>query len=279
MDSAQQPMPMQYDMQPPPVYMEQPPPTSLNMQVFLQLVANMNWQVVKEPRGFMKILQFLFTICAFATTTSYAASFSFVVKCSGLTDSMITGVVQYDFRLDHLHMRQKVCGVEQNILVSGDASSDAQFFVAVGVLAWLYVIAALILYTIFSPMYAANPLLPVIDCGMHALFAVLYLASSSAWANSLSMLKHATSFDTLVMENPHLCPEDKCFSHSSPAYGKLDVSIILGFLNLFLFASNIWFLYKETSFFQAMKQQQQQQQDFAGGQQPGVPPQTLPQQY
>ena len=56
---------------------------------------------------------------------------------------------------------------------------------------------------------------------------------------------------------------------------------ILGFLNLFLFASNIWFLYKETSFFQALKQQQQQQQQqFMPPPQGGdIPPQQLPQQY
>ena len=56
---------------------------------------------------------------------------------------------------------------------------------------------------------------------------------------------------------------------------------ILGFLNLFLFASNIWFLYKETSFFQNMKQQQaQQQQQFMPPAPAGqVPAQQLPQQY
>ncbi|KAF2349636.1 Marvel domain [Trinorchestia longiramus] len=245
-----------------------------------QLVANMNWQVVKEPRGFMKILQFLFTICAFATTTSFSDTYSFIVKCSDESKSIITGTIQYDFRLDHLQLRQPVCGIEQNIIFRGDASSDAQFFVAVGVLALLYVLAALVMYTIFSPMYSANPLLPVLDCGMHALFAVLYLACSSAWANSLSTLKVATSFDTLAIENPHICEPDKCLPKDSPAYGKLDVSVILGFLNLFLFASNIWFLYKETSFFQAMKQQQQQQQGFSGTQQQQQQPQQeLPQQY
>ena len=57
---------------------------------------------------------------------------------------------------------QDVCGAQQKIIFLGDVSSDAQFFVAIGVLSWLYVIATLVLYTVFSPMYSANPLIPVV---------------------------------------------------------------------------------------------------------------------
>lgn len=76
--------------------------------------------------------------------------------------SGITYFFKHFSRLDHLLLTQDVCGNSHNILVRGDASSDASFFVAIGVMSWLYVIAAMVLYTVFSPMYSSNPLLPVI---------------------------------------------------------------------------------------------------------------------
>ena len=58
-------------------------------------------------------------------------------------------------------MKQEICGSEQSVSIFGDVSSDAEFFVAIGVIAWLFVIGAIILYTVFSPMYSSNPLLPI----------------------------------------------------------------------------------------------------------------------
>ena len=57
-------------------------------------------------------------------------------------------------------------------------------------------------------------------------------------------------------------------------------SQILGFLNVFLFACNVWFVYKETEHFKLRQQQQlQQQQPYVASQQQDIPPQQLPQQY
>lgn len=245
------------------------------------LVANMNVNVLKEPKGFMKVLQFLFTICAFATTTSFSSSFKFIVECTADDVSSISGDIEYNFQLDHLRAEQKVCGNMQKLSMRGDVSGDAEFFVFVGVISWLIVIAAIVLYTVFHPIYSSNPNMPLVDCAVHLLLAFLWLAASAAWSSGVTTLKTATSFDVLKNENLQICGVDglKCRSQYEPSFGKLDISIILGFLNMFLFASNIWFLYKETAHFQARKQQQQNQQQFMPPPQQEVPPQQLPQQY
>jgi len=222
------------------------------MDALQPLLATSNWEVIKEPRGFMKCLQFIFTICAFATTTSFSSTFSFLVTCANSSSiSTVTGTVHYDFRLDQTLLTQEVCGKAETINLFGNASSDSQFFVAIGVLSWLFVMAALVMYTVFHNTYAGNQLIPLLDCGFHGVLAVLWLAAGSAWANSLRLLKTATAFPTLQQENAHICqaPGQSCQPNSNADYGKLDISIILGFLNMFLFASNIWFLYKETAFF------------------------------
>ncbi|XP_045606733.1 synaptophysin isoform X2 [Procambarus clarkii] len=238
-----QPMPMQYDQQPPPVYMEQP-------KTPLQgILTTINTRILKEPRGFMKVLQFIFGICAFATTTSFSTSFSFGVKCPGEIYN-ITENIAYPFQLDSVKPLVKICeGNEEQLQISGDFSSDAQFFVAVGVLAFLYTIGALALYCAFTSIYENNEFVPVADCGAHVLFAILWLAASSAWANNLSNLKYATHLENIFDENPEICKVYGCLSRKEASFSKLVISVILGFLNVFLWASNIWFLYKETRYF------------------------------
>ena len=65
---------------------------------------------------------------------------------------------------------------------------------------------------------------------MHLIIAVLWLAASSAWSSSLTNLKWATSFETLVKENGHICTNTQtCKPNYEPSYGKLDISIVSQF--------------------------------------------------
>ncbi|XP_037777160.1 synaptophysin-like isoform X2 [Penaeus monodon] len=245
-----EPMPMQYEQQPPPVYMEQP------KNPIQGILANLNTRVLKEPRGFMKILQFVFGISAFATTTSFSTKFSFVMNCQNKTIP-VSGTVDYPFAVDSMNQKFEVCdGTTQRLYISGDFSSDAEFYVAVGVLAFLYIIGAVVLYCYFSHMYENNPLVPLVDCASHVLFAILWLAGSSAWANSLTNLGMATSVNNIIEDNSDFCKPKICVGDREPNYSKLVISVILGFLNVFLWASNLWFLYKETHYFKAKTQNQ-----------------------
>ncbi|XP_066944233.1 synaptophysin-like isoform X2 [Macrobrachium rosenbergii] len=241
--------------QPPPVYMEQPKPALPNLQGIQQLIAGMNTRVLKEPRGFMKILQFVFGISAFATTTSFSTEFSFRIFCPAHDNNNITvsAGIAYPFQVDTIRPVLNICeGNIKTLMMRGDFSSDSRFFVAVGVLAFFYIIAALVLYCLFYTIYENNPLAPLADFAAHVFFAIMWLAGSSAWANSLTALRQATEVSVIMKENPEIClPTYPCDVLSEPNYAKLVISIILGFLNLFLWGSNLWFLYKETQFFKA----------------------------
>ncbi|KAF5294857.1 hypothetical protein FQA39_LY00341 [Lamprigera yunnana] len=86
------------------------------------------------------------------------------------------------------------------------------------------------------------------DFVLTVIFAVLWLSSSAAWANGLSGLKHILSNDYIEWEGiTATCL--KCSAHSSP-FSSLNISVVLGFLNFFLWASDLWFVYKETAWFQ-----------------------------
>ena len=59
-----------------------------------------------------------------------------------------------------------------------DFSSSAQFYVATGVLSFLYAAAILAFYLLKTEQYATNPLLPVIDLGVTGVLTVFWFAGA-----------------------------------------------------------------------------------------------------
>jgi len=129
----------------------------------------------------------------------------------------------------------------------GDFSSDAQFFVATGVLSFLYCIGIVVVYTMYDNNYQSNPLVPMADFILTVLLAVFWISGSAAWSNGISGLKSVTDPARVLKYSP--CDKVLCAAVSSGSFSTLNVSAILGFLNFFLWASDLWFLYKETQWF------------------------------
>nr|CAD7398605.1 unnamed protein product [Timema poppensis] len=210
--------------------------------------------VFKEPRGVMRILQFIFSICAFATTTGFTSFILLNITC-GPSESSEVGVnleYSYPFRLDHVQ-QQKKCSTNvsdpeaftlHTFHLVGDFSSDAQFFVATGVLSLIYSFLIGIVYVLFDAKYQSNELLPLTDFILTVTLSVFWLSGSAAWANGLTGLKGTTS--SIISSKQCL---DICKSAKVGSVSGLNISIMLGFLNFFLWASDLWFLYKETSWF------------------------------
>ncbi|KZS16401.1 Uncharacterized protein APZ42_018039 [Daphnia magna] len=208
--------------------------------------------VVKEPRGFLRVLQFVFAICAFATTTNFGSSFSFIVKCKNETmgTQKITQSIEYPFRFDHIIVEEKACGNNYVFSYFGDYSSDAEFFVAAGVLAMLYSLASLVFYCLCGSSYQNNKTIPLVDFLVTMVIAVFWLSGSAAWASGVSAVKYVSDPSGWI-KNLKICMENaECSSLYAGNFAGLNISIIFGFLNFFLWTVNLWFLYKETSWFQ-----------------------------
>ncbi|XP_041836598.1 synaptophysin-like protein 2a [Melanotaenia boesemani] len=199
---------------------------------------------LKEPIGFIRVLEWVFTIFAFATTGGYSGSTHFKVKCSGQQQE-VTPVFGYPFRLAAKPYQVPTCNgtLSNTTYLQGDFSSSAEFFVCVGVFGFLYCTATLILYLGYQSIYRQSTRGPVIDLLVTAAFAFLWLVSSSAWGKGLTDVKWATNPNHLVEP----C-KDICEAGEFPSMGRLNASVIFGFLNLILWAGNCWFIYKETPF-------------------------------
>ncbi|XP_059185370.1 synaptophysin-like protein 2a [Centropristis striata] len=201
---------------------------------------------LKEPLGFIRVLEWVFTIFAFATTGGYSGTTHFTVKCQPDKDGVdVQAVFGYPFRLpSHPYTIPTCNGSPSNqTYLQGDFSSSAEFFVCVGVFGFLYCTATLILYLGYQNVYRQTSRGPIIDLVVTAAFAFLWLVSSSAWGKGLTDVKWATNPEHLVES----C-KDVCHPGDFPSMGRLNASVIFGFLNLILWAGNCWFIYKETPF-------------------------------
>ncbi|XP_068451124.1 synaptophysin-like protein 2a [Clinocottus analis] len=202
---------------------------------------------LKEPLGFIRVLEWVFTIFAFATTGGYSGSTQLLVKCPGVADKTTNPVFGYPFRLPATHYFIESCNGSKsnNTFLQGDFSSSAEFFVSVGVFGFLYCTATLILYLGYQSVYRQTSRGPIVDLVVTAAFAFLWLVCSSAWGKGLTDVKWATNPDQLVQT---LTCKDICTPGEFPSMGRLNASVIFGFLNMILWASNCWFIYKETPF-------------------------------
>ncbi|KAG8435859.1 hypothetical protein GDO86_007084, partial [Hymenochirus boettgeri] len=135
----------------------------------------------------------------------------------------------------------------ENLWLRGDFSSSAEFFVTIAVFAFLYSLAATVVYIFYQNKYRENNRGPLIDFIVTVIFSFLWLVSSSAWAKGLSDFKVATDPDeVLLLISACKQPTNKCSSVRGPVMSSLNTSVVFGFLNFILWAGNIWFVFKET---------------------------------
>ncbi|XP_016350649.1 synaptophysin-like [Sinocyclocheilus anshuiensis] len=235
------------------------------MDIANQLVAGGHFRVLKVPLGFIKVLEWVFAIFAFSTCGSYSGSFRMSVECRNRSDSDLKIDVdfEYPFRLHQVYFDAPACKNGQNdrFFLVGDYSSSAEFFVTIGVFAFLYSMAALSIYIFAFEKYRENNKGPLIDFGVTCVFTFMWLVSSAAWAKGLSDVKTATDPEK-VQDLIPACEQEgnRCREVYDPVISGLNTSVVFGFLNLILWTGNLWFVFKETGIIAPFMRQQPAQE-------------------
>lgn len=91
--------------------------------------------------------------------------------------------------------------------------------------------------------------------------AIFWLSGSAAWSSGANALKAVTDPGIIAK----LCSEVQV---STSSFSSLNISLLFGYLNFFLWASDLWFLYKETYWF---KERQPNNDDGADGSNANAP--------
>ncbi|PAA55449.1 hypothetical protein BOX15_Mlig019492g1, partial [Macrostomum lignano] len=235
---------------------------------------NMYLEVFKEPRGMMRLIQLLFAILAFSTTAGYNSTMKFEYRCKTGNDTGSRQLtVSYPFYTPDSAVESIVCPSTGVSTVQpglnypfGSYMSSAQFYVFVGVMAFLYCIGITVLYVVFEQVYNDNDLVPQIDFIVTAVWTLFWFIASVAWAVGVSFFKLETYPDRLWHQITACLGLAECKTKEYFGYGGLDVSLICGFANVFLWGASLWFLFKETVWFKRMYPEQAYgESDFAGG--------------
>nr|QQY02509.1 synaptophysin [Cryptocotyle lingua] len=200
------------------------------------------FDVLKEPRGFIKFIQILFAICAFATTCDFSTTEKVSLKCQN--DSVSTEhKFSYPFRVNENEVN--ICDSKEKKELYGDFSAPAQFFVFTGVVVFLYCIAAIILYVFLGDFYETDERASKVDFVVSIAIAIFWFIASAAWADGVQQFKRCT--DPRAIATQANADRDKSEVLMNPTYGGLNASLIFGFANILLWASGLWFIWKETS--------------------------------
>ncbi|XP_076340608.1 synaptophysin-like isoform X2 [Tachypleus tridentatus] len=218
---------------------------------------NVNLQILKQPLGFIRAIQLIMSIFAFATTLGFSTHTSFKVDCGNETFTQVDLTFGYPFKLSHIPITLDCKGNVSIVKLPWDFSSSAEFFVATGVLAFLFTLLALVIYIFYSSFYINNQLVPICDLVASVVLSVLWLSAASAWAHGVNYVKHYAN-PANFFEFINLCSDDQCETTYTGNYASLNVSLIFGFGNFLLWASSLWFVYKETKFHEEPSQQPQQ---------------------
>ncbi|XP_078597293.1 synaptophysin-like isoform X4 [Branchiostoma floridae x Branchiostoma japonicum] len=218
-----------------------------------QMMTNSNMRVVKEPRGFLKLLQFIFAIFAFATASGGGSHFQFSVTCNSSDPKMVDIYYSYPYKLEDVPVMNAFCTNKTQTVypLVGNENSSAEYFVTIGVFAFLYSLVALTIYVFVEGQFGDKNLWSKADLFITTAFAIFWFTSSSAWAAAVADIKWSTyapnvythgSIVQLCKNQGTVCTDGGLNS----SYANLNVSILFGFLNFILWAGNIWFTYKET---------------------------------
>jgi len=227
--------------------------------------ATPNYDVLKEPRGFIKGLEIFLAIFAFSCLSGFRGEIEIKQFYTNKTESPTPSTsnhpavaeFSYPFESITLNTFNSKWSHEPTLILK-DGRSSPEFFMVVAVFCFLYSLGTLVYYILiledqpstakFSPS--------VIDFMVGCFWAFFWFCAACALASAVHAIKEATDVELIVKNSEYCKGVLSCTPDKAAKFATLTVAILLGFTNCFVWAGNCWFLWKETPWHSANKQQQ-----------------------
>ncbi|KAK2535561.1 Sypl1 [Columba livia] len=116
-------------------------------------------------------------------------------------------------------------GTWTDVYLVGNFSSSVQFFVTLAVLAFLYCMAALVVYVGYKHVYQQNSKFPLTDLAVTAITAFLWLVGTFAWAKALADIKMSTGASVIPGIEACKAPGTTCRFASVTSMKTLNMSV------------------------------------------------------
>lgn len=218
---------------------------------------SVSWRPIKEPRGMIRLIQILFAIIAFATTSGFDSTAKLTVKCGEppAPGPSFEFHVKYPFSDEFKLTTLKACNAsdEKSPFLSNasiakfEEATSSQFWVTTGVLSMLYASGIVVVYVFAPTTYAENKLVPFVDLVLTVVLTGFWFLGWCSWVANYGNVKSA------YYDSPKLYCNEMAGSDCSVSgvnFGKLVVSLIAGFGDVMLWGASCWFVFKETAFHQ-----------------------------
>lgn len=173
--------------------------------------------VLTEPRGLIRLLQFIFAIFAFATACSGSSSVS--IKYNGPPEGNINASWSYPYNLKDTQIRIPN-DTQLKVSDSNDIKSSAEFFVFTGVTSMILTLIFVIIYIFLDQRYRNDGRIPLVDFTITIIWTIFWLAGSSAWAQGVSNIRSQTSWES-VAQRSTICGTDN--ANCSQNFSKFSV--------------------------------------------------------
>jgi len=234
-----------------------------------EILAELHKDVFLTPKGMIKFVQLFVVICAFAMTTSATGETTLFIK--EITDKLsydISGSLKTKYPFNKYEWNNNFGtndAAKDPIHQYGDLifkdgfQSEAQFYVFVGVISFLYTLGAIISYAFYkkfekmSEHFAAH--FTKVDFAVTVVLTFLWFLSVTLWSAGFSALRNdldpPSDFVELIMKIRAEVPDDGiCSEHYSclttDSWSKLYGSVVFGYLCIFLYGVNCWYCFKDT---------------------------------
>ena len=149
---------------------------------------------ISEPRGLIRLLQFIFAIFAFATACNGSSSLIIQIPTANNAEADWS----YPYNLQNSGIT--IGNSSINLSASNDIKPSAEFFVFTGVTAMLLSLAFAVMYVLMDRQYRNDERFPIIDLVITVIWAIFWIAGSSAWAQGVTNIRSLTSYDNVVAQ-------------------------------------------------------------------------------